>query len=937
MRKRFSIFAMEMKRHGAVLFRRLFSRGKTGSGGGPELSGAGGEVRRRRRLAWVLGAVLAVWAAHSATSGLVWSADFHPDEVHIARWINQVNRHGYITERAYPSGWFELFRVRFRWDKTVAKWSDFWGRHRIEDGRVGAPPDPFEPHGFRETPRERQYEVQDGRDFNAWLYVLTAVFLFGACLEAGFHPLAAFLSGAFFLTAPGPLEFIHYCETDGGLLVSMAFFAWLAARALRKRSWGWALAASFAAGFAVACKFTLVPLLAWCCVVPAVFRPLKGKRVSLRLAAGMVFALVSLGLAFEGYLRGTPAFRVDPDTYLELMGKASTATYREICLNLGGEYTWRGATVLRLASLAEHVGEMGVLPFLWGVFAWGFWFLPKHRRQLAGIPGLLPVFFPFLAFGCPFVRRQELLPVAVMLSMGAGLPLHGWLTRDRGHPVRGWTERAAAGAAALLGLSAFCWQFARASGLSSCFQMRDTRAEAQNWLCGSLPEETPVSYDIYVERIKGDFQRFTIDYRGLPFRWDGEPPASKGVRSLYYVENVGFPGRLPIRDPRTGAVFPRVRESLAGYQASVFPVRTWGVSRATRTPVFVQPKVRLVSFERPSGEAFDVPVGHARPLWILPDGCHLYDAEGAAGFGPVRGVHTVRKRSLVHLNLEDGPRWLATRMLEGEESVRIEREGLFRPAKADLGAGGVVVAGLKPAWWERVLAGTAAHSTMRCRTGKGDGAVHCVTYLLASAAEAARELRVAGDAAAALDLLRGEGKLDAAGCVEAFLAAKALGKEPEAEWEAAARGAVAAADRLVAAGDAPGRADVTFCGVPAGVVEDFSRARLTHCRLEPGARLPLWLPPGRYTLSLTLPGGCSGAVPARLFACQTGDSGVEGNPSSACRLTAVLEVPAGEFLRVAEAGEEAFFSLVADELVVGWSPVERILEAAGQIRAALAG
>ena len=401
---------------------------------------AGGTERGSgRRLAALFGLLAVALAGWIATAGTAWSLHFHTDEPIIARWIDQVRDSGFITDRAYPSGWFELFRVRIwleqaRESDAIGKLARIWQRHRLQDGRVdavsirslGSPPAP------EASRAKRRHEIQDGRDFNAWLYVLSVFFLYAACLEAGLHPAAAFVSALFFLASAGPVQFVRYCQTDAGLLVSMAFFAWLAARAVRKRSLWLVAAGGFAAGFAVACKFTLFPLLLWCAAGPAAVM-VRGKGASrprwfARVAA---LAVPVLLLAAAGYVAGTPALRLSPAWYREALRHASERTYAEIELNLGGASGWRGATVLRCASMAQGLAAMGALPLLWGAGCWGFWFMRRFRRQLAGIPWLLPLYFPFLACCCPFVRPQELLPLTVIFSMGAGLPF-GWCLRNWG-------------------------------------------------------------------------------------------------------------------------------------------------------------------------------------------------------------------------------------------------------------------------------------------------------------------------------------------------------------------------------------------------------------------------------------------------------------------------------------------------------------------------
>lgn len=382
--------------------------------------------KERRKVVWAvaLGVVVAVLAAHWGTAGLRWSVQYHPDESLIARWIDDVRASGYVTNRAYPGGWFELFKVRFWLEDRAAKAESRWTRHAEQNGRVDAlklssyiqkPPGPRERH-----------TIQDGRDFNAWLYVGAAVLVYAACLEAGLHPLGAFVSALFFEGMAGPVEFAHYCETDEGLVFSLAFFAWLGARTLRKRTWWLVLASGFAAGFAVACKFTLVPLLLWapggCWVVAGRAGGGRGRRWGVwgLLVAGF------LAMAAWGYVEGTPALRMAPEWYQGSLRRMSRYTYGEIRRNLGWEYSWQAASVVRAGSMVRLLRGWGVPTLGWAVFSWAFWFRKRFRGQAAGLPALVPAFFPFFVFACPFVRSQELLPLSVMFALGAGLPAE-WL------------------------------------------------------------------------------------------------------------------------------------------------------------------------------------------------------------------------------------------------------------------------------------------------------------------------------------------------------------------------------------------------------------------------------------------------------------------------------------------------------------------------------
>lgn len=894
-------------------------------------------VKLRRFLPFAFGVVVSLLAYHLASAGLAWSLHFHPDELAICRWSNIIRRDGFIVSRAYPTGWFELYRIRMWLDRQQHKWAENWARHSVQDGRiVAADVQSFPLCPVETTPEVRTFSIQDGRNFNAWLYVLTALFLYAACLEARFHPLAAFLSTLFFLSAPAPLEFVHYCETDAGLLVSMAFFAWVAARAIRRNSLPWALFGAFVAGFAVSCKFTLFPLLLWCLLAPFVIRPRPSVSLRRWLPLSVALIVAALLLAFGGYLLGTPAFRAAPAWYLEKLQRASMLTYREIHANLGGDYSWSRATALRIRSMRSHLAQIGPLPLLWGFFSWAFWFHPRFRRQLPGLPILLPIFFPFLVFSCPFVRRQEMLPLSLLFAMGAALPLQWLLSRPAASPPLSRRTRWAVAAAALLALAALTAQSLRAASTLSCFLLRDTRAEVQNWFADSLPASTPIWFDAYVAQTARGVDCIPTSCEGLPFLWSGELPSHDGPDPLYYVENIGFEGRHPIRDPAAhGALFPHVLQSLANFRRLVYPVKTWAVASSAQIPTFTQPPVRLLSFEPPDPDAFDVPLAVSRPLLLLPYGTRLYDTAGPAGPGPLRAIRTVGKRFIVHPTLEDGPRWLVTRMLDGSSPVPVVREGLFSPAKSTLSPNGAVAAALRPSLWERFLARGSAFPASRIRMRGDDQSTFCASFFTPSAAEAALQLRLSGDPAAALDLLRAASPLNSPAQVEAFLAAAALHIPPDPSWIQSARDALAAADRLAATRSSHSRTAATLCGVPLGVLSDFSRIRLQQAAIVPGTRLPVFLPPGTYSLSLRFDLSAPPDLPSRLFASQSSDFVLASLPDEPAVLTASLTLTAPAFLALDGDSDAPAYPPFSAALELTWSPVDFTLAAADALRAAL--
>ena len=924
-------------------FKRLHRR--EGEGGVSRPVAETGQ-KRRVTLGWLLGGLIVLISAYLATAGIVWSDHYHPDEATIAKWIDQVRDEGYITDRAYPSGWFVLFQTRFWLERNAADIVRRWRRHTIQNGKVDAlDQGSFHRTAIRDVKDRVDHSIQDGRDFNAWLYVFAALFLYLACLETGQRPAIAFASTLFFTASFGPLEFLHYCETDEALVVSLAFCAWISARAVRKRSVWLILAFGFAAGFAITCKYTLFPLLLLCFTLPfaAFWKTGEMRRRDIALLA--VLSVGALAAAAGGYVFGTPALRLAPEWYFETFRGVAKGTYAEIEFNLGGHSSFWSASLFRLVYLWFILLEIGFLTIAWAFFSWSFWFRGDFRRQAFGLPVLLPVFFPFFVFCCPFVRRQETLPLAILFALGGALPLE-WALRNKGDlPVAGWKRRFGVAAGAVFGLAALIAGGFRASRTVSCFTLRDTRAEAQNWLHDTVPAAEPIGFDTYVGQSARGVDCIAIHMGGLPYFWEGPPgPQTNGLLARYFVENINFTGRLPIRDLRTGRITETVRKRCENYRSSTLPLRTWTISRDAVPPIFGQPRMRLVAFEQPSANGVDIPIGYSRPLRLQGKGSHLYDADGVAGLGATRAVHTVGKRVSVHVNFDNGPRWLVTRQLSGDDTVRIVREGLFVPRESKLQPGGTVVASLRPNPWERLCAHAAAYSTTRFRMRGDDQSNMCATYLATSVAEAARELRAGGDPAGAVALLRNAGPLTDEARVEAFLAASEAHVPPEAEWEASARKALAACEALPLQNGTADRTSVMLCGVPIGILSDFSRVRTRSQLFVPGQVLPVFLPPGRYVVTLDLSSQfTSRQVPARLFKSQVSDFELTRDALGKECLRAVLDIRKGQLLRVmgskaelAAAAAGVFpYTPFTGELEISWSPMERTLAVAEELRAAL--
>ena len=99
--------------------------------------------------------------------------------------------------------------------------------------------------------------------------------------------------------------------------------------------------------------------------------------------------------------------------------------------------------------------------------------------------------------------------------------------------------------------------------------------------------------------------------------------------------------------------------------------------------------------------------------------------------------------------------------------------------------------------------------------------------------------------------------------------------------------------------------------------------------------MPVWLPPGRYEISLAVRGDQHLRIPVRLFEGQSADFAVTPVAENEWTMVAPLEVSEGRMLRLeGTAGDELFEPFAAD-VEITWDPVERTLETAELLRGGL--
>ena len=889
-------------------------------------------TRRGFRRRFLLGLSVFLFAWWWASSGIEWSLGFHPDELVIARWINQVKDQGFVGERVYPGGWFELIRIKLRIDATASRIRAARERRRAQDGAVNA----TDPATFRRTPppdnRFRRH-IQYGRDFNSLLYALTALLLCLAALEAGLGTAGSDVSATFFLSLSPPLEHAHYCETDLGVLVSLALSFWAMAAAARRRSLPLALASGFASGFCVACKYTVAPLA----LVPPILAAFLGAR-GRRPGRAIAWAALALVATLLGFVAGTPILYRAPE-----LVRAALAGGRKHDAEVG-------SSLAKLGSLCRETLRIGVLPALWCAVSVPFWARRPWRRALAG-PALFSMLFVAGVFAIlPWFRNQETLPLLAALSLGAGLPVATVLRSDPSARRRRALPLAA-GAALLV--AALVSGFVSSMRILDAFGRREMRAECREFLAEGFPREGRAAAEAYVIRSSSDVPGhfFVRDHipEYYPKSLSNRKVAKAAPRYLVYdASHEKRAGRR--REAFSGRPVESVRQSLEAFRRDAVLLRAWRLPDGSRRPIFAQHDAELWLLPREPGRPVsggpDVPIPFERPLIAIPARAPLQDASGPAWFGPLEAQRTVGRRSEIHVPRDGVPRWAVTRHVAPEGTpVRLEWRGSFRPlSREPLAAGGTAVAAAPAATPGAWPPGIFRISRLRYRGPHGTNA--CLTFVTSDPAEAADSLRRAGRPADGLSLLRAApGALEGSGTgpVEALLCAAAAGETPDPAWRKSAEAALAAFDALrgaiAAAAETNGPPpDASVCGVPFEALRDFSRLRIGRTMAWPLLPTDLFLPAGEYRIEVSFPPSRAPEVVGQtLFDGQSEPFAAVPAPTESPRAAATLRLSSDGFLcfrpEIPERPPDDLLFL--REIEASWDPLAPVAATAETLRAAL--
>ena len=885
--------------------------------------------QRKKNVCALLAVAVALFAAVRASEGIRWSVNFHPDEVRVARWMAQSWSDGYVKERVYPGGWFVLAdmavpirRLAFYLNRRVASWTG-------QDGAVDA----LFSESFENDPLRLPLVIGSmaaGRVLNVALLSAAVLFLFLAVYECGAGSVGAVVAALLLADSPFALEHVHYCETDPAALFATCLAGWLACRGLRLGSLRWTAAALFAAGFAIASKYTYAPLLLWAPALAAVHahgRP-RGRRLSAFAAAlGILVATVVLG-----FLAGTPAIWRDPSFFFGGLGRITARTWAEADRALGPQRTWAASCLWRLDSLVREAAKLGAPSVALSAAGILLSFRRGDRRWMFVFPLFAAAFVLHAVFSMPWIRNQEVLPLLPPLCLFGGMAAgYGW------QALRGGDGRAARlVGAALLALSvvALVRTHANGSRIVSCFARRDTRAECQNWMAACSGPEVRLATSQYVAQALRGTGRDSILRNNVAENWPaflGERAVTKGgVR--YVLRNGSFTGRRVFGADAVARrdAFRRDCTLLAAWRPSAGNVRT---------VTFAQPDIELWALPENGvgtnrAAAADLPLCLDVPVFFAPGHRSLYEPEHLApGLGPRRAVRVDRVRHEAHPPSNGKPCWAVARVLDGAPPDRFSWNGLFLPQEVQPGPSGVSVFELDCAAFRRRSARDIFPGA-RIRTRGGSADALCAAVLSGDPTEAAHALRCAGDPSGALQLLSGLPALDAAAQVEAFLAARAAGVEPDPSWTEAARAAAQAFREVEARGWGVGTA---VRGVPLAVLRDFAFLRIESQVLPAIGLLPVWLPPGRYRVSVRLEPGKPEPASKKWFKGQDSplERGVDSAGEPACVTT--VRVDRGDFLRspLLVLPGEGVERLAFARIEIGWEPVEQLQRASAELQSCL--
>lgn len=873
--------------------------------------------------------------------GIEWNIGLAPDEYAVARWINDVHDDGYISRRVYPGGWFQLAQIKVWFDFNAARNAIQEEFRRSQDGGMHTAASKSSLMRLKQTV-SHVADIQSGRDFNVILLSFASVFMFFGALAQRRHPVAALIPGLVLGLHPFIQEHAHYCETDIALVFSLALSLLAFEFAGRNdRSPARLFLLCFSAGFAISCKYTLIPLLALPVVQTAAFVKARRATAARPPRFGMPAAACALAAfaLLAGFTLGTPALYMDPEFFFSSAKTTSDRTYAEIH-GILGRYSgvWWAPYTLRARGLLHEGAKLGIIFQTWSAVALLFCLRLPRRSGRRCVPMLMLLFLLFFVIFMPWIRNQEFLPFVVFIAAASAAPVDWAIRVFREKPVK----RRIAGAVFVIAFSAVVLASVYRQGerMTSAFHRRETRAECQNWLSAATDGSSAIATDQYLGCIAHES---SIPVVSAPYLDEHYPemlsnPDISTIAPRYFLWNRSFNGRFSQRHPFTGRLIPEAQRRHNRFLGECLRLKTWEISEGSIRPAFSQPDIELRMIPGPDASegSVSLPFHYLRPALFRWSGHDLYAGDGAPLLGPRTGIQTVSARRYVRPFLPDscGSVWAVCCMEFGSENAEIRWSGGFAPRKAALSAGGAAAFRMKRGHdWSG--ADRDVRQGARLRMRGNDQTCLCLTDITGDAAEVAYLLRVHGNSADSLNLAKCDENPGEALQIEGFRAAVALGEKPPEKWIATARAALAAYDEFAnSASSVPEH--LAFCGTPLRCLRDFAHIRILQCEIDAEIELPVFLPEGDYGLTVcSEPGVWCPEFDAGLFNVDA-DQFVSVSTTNRMEIrTSTLHVPRPTRLKLGRNLPDRINPVVMD-VTISWDPLERLQDEIEGLRADIA-
>lgn len=697
-----------------------------------------------------------------AIKGNDWAVAMHPDESAVrlmmesfAKKLCAEKEYGtYSREgpRVYPQGFFVFADIYRRVSAPIKslshKLAQEGGRHRDLDA-IRAP-----------QKKENAPTIIIGRRTNAILAGLCGLFLFLAVRAATGSAAGGLCASALAACSPFVIEHAHYCESDTAFCVGLALSLWVLFAAMRRSSLAWAVGGGAACAFALACKYTVAPLIPFGVLV---FLSLCLKRCRAAQTAGarraacwrcVLAALLFLLATLAAYSLFTPMVLVDSKLFFRKIFTSYASVQEEAAaFDLAGEGSihhllfW---TVLH--GLLGHLKEMGPLHIVLASASFLFLLLRSRKNQCG--PWLFVLLLLFAALDLsvlPWVRSQEFLPFAIILGTASALAVGELCSMAR--TSRFAAVRFAVPAICLAGCLTLAYGDAHRA--TAMFSTEDSRNTMRHWLEQSSNPATRFAAGRFGSPALRGGRINTAETFGNAERvWEPNFAATNAPSHEYHVRQTRFLGR-GFTDAVTGERTPYWQAGWTNFLSHAILLREWKFIPGYQTTFSMLP-MELWGIV-PEDATFGVPVPLAPRATAYRMGPEHYDAaQGGDWLGPIEAIRTVGARKGVRfVPPPDGsPLYAVTRHAEGLVPAKIKWEGCFEPREKVIAPGAADWFLYKPSLldgWGDIYVRT------RVRMRGDDQTSLCLTTITSDPAYAAEHLARGGSPEKAAELLAAAG------------------------------------------------------------------------------------------------------------------------------------------------------------------------------------